>query len=383
VSETFAPSAIIRSPARRIETHYWATLFLLIALVPLLRAVGLPVKFTWADFFVTYWFALPAQALFAACILYAAGGPYREALGPFVGRIKKQPARLLIQIFLGAIFVWIVGPVFGVILLVDSIAVLEFVERSKERPGRSLGMCFGVVIPAAYSFVALILVFAYNDIIALRRYDGSLEAVMNRADAFLLAGHTVSSVAHAVLARRPHLIPVLEVIYFAMFAQIGATIAILALRDGRSMALKFVGTLVTSYYIALIIFYLMPAFGPVTICPNHFLIVSPGMKIYELQRVSLIYLNQLTRQHRIDIVGTDYFIGLPCMHVVQPLIMLWFLRRWKGMMIVLIAYDVLLVPAILLLEQHYLVDLIAALPVAALAIAISGRETGPDQAQHV
>ena len=63
------------------------------------------------------------------------------------------------------------------------------------------------------------------------------------------------------------------------------------------------------------------------------------------------------------------------MHFGQTLIALWFLRRWKRLLILMIAFDVLLVPAILLLEMHYLVDLIAAVPVAALAIAISGRDT--------
>jgi hypothetical protein len=49
------------------------------------------------------------------------------------------------------------------------------------------------------------------------------------------------------------------------------------------------------------------------------------------------------------------------------------------MVIVLISYDVLRFQTILLLEWHYLVDLIAALPVAALAIAISGRDVPRDR----
>jgi hypothetical protein len=73
-------------------------------------------------------------------------------------------------------------------------------------------------------------------------------------------------------------------------------------------------------------------------------------------------------------IGEDYFIALPSMHLVQTLIALWFLRSRKRMLIAMIVFDVFLVPAILVLEQHYLVDLIAAVPVAALAIAISGRD---------
>ena len=58
------------------------------------------------------------------------------------------------------------------------------------------------------------------------------------------------------------------------------------------------------------------------------------------------------------------------MHVVQPLIVIWFLRRWRRMVIALAAYDVLLVAAIIMLEWHYVIDIIAGVFVAALAIVI-------------
>jgi hypothetical protein len=59
------------------------------------------------------------------------------------------------------------------------------------------------------------------------------------------------------------------------------------------------------------------------------------------------------------------------MHIVQPIIVLWFLRRWRRLVVALLAYDALLVGAILMLEMHYVIDIVAALPVAALAIAIT------------
>jgi hypothetical protein len=59
------------------------------------------------------------------------------------------------------------------------------------------------------------------------------------------------------------------------------------------------------------------------------------------------------------------------MHITQPLIVMWFLRRWKRILVVLAAYDVLLVIAIILLEWHYFVDILAAVPVAGIAIAIT------------
>ena len=60
------------------------------------------------------------------------------------------------------------------------------------------------------------------------------------------------------------------------------------------------------------------------------------------------------------------------MHIVQPIIVLWFLRRWKRMVIALAAYDLLLIVAVLMLEMHYVIDIIVGLLVAALAIALAG-----------
>ena len=68
-------------------------------------------------------------------------------------------------------------------------------------------------------------------------------------------------------------------------------------------------------------------------------------------------------------ISTDYLIAFPCMHIAQPLIVLWFLRRWRRMLIVLCAYDCLLIVSILLLEWHYLVDVIGGILVAGIAIA--------------
>jgi membrane-associated phospholipid phosphatase len=54
---------------------------------------------------------------------------------------------------------------------------------------------------------------------------------------------------------------------------------------------------------------------------------------------------------------------------------MWFLRRWKRMLIVLCAYDALLIVSILLLEWHYLVDIIGGVLVAAISIAITESST--------
>lgn len=79
-------------------------------------------------------------------------------------------------------------------------------------------------------------------------------------------------------------------------------------------------------------------------------------------------LDALRVQQRPSLIGLDYFIGRPCMHLVQPIIVLWYLRTWKRMAAVLLAFDLLLIPAILILEQHYVVDMLGGVAVAILAL---------------
>jgi hypothetical protein len=64
------------------------------------------------------------------------------------------------------------------------------------------------------------------------------------------------------------------------------------------------------------------------------------------------------------------------MHLVQPLIALVFLRRWPRIAATFLAFNIVLIPCILLLEQHYVVDLIGAVPLAMLALAMVGGFSG-------
>ena len=74
-------------------------------------------------------------------------------------------------------------------------------------------------------------------------------------------------------------------------------------------------------------------------------------------------------------IGTGYFIAFPCMHIATPVVALWFLRQWRRLAVTLLGLDILLCAAIVLLEYHYVVDLIGGVAVAALAIAmVDGRD---------
>jgi len=78
-----------------------------------------------------------------------------------------------------------------------------------------------------------------------------------------------------------------------------------------------------------------------------------------------------------------YYLAFPCTHVAQPLIVLWFLRRWKRMVAVLAVYDVFLVPAILMLEWHYFVDMLGGIAIAAVVIWFVGNTAGGTPRQQL
>ena len=132
----------------------------------------------------------------------------------------------------------------------------------------------------------------------------------------------------------------------------------------------FVGTVLLSYYFALALFYVWPALGPFTVCPGHFSRFPTSLAAYTIQKTLMVHALALYHHDPVRRIPIDYFIALPSMHIVQPLIVIWFLRRWKRMVFALAIYDVVLVAAILFLEMHYVIDLIVGILVAALSIAI-------------
>jgi hypothetical protein len=302
------------------QFHYLATAALVLGLLPAFRLAHLPLRFTWEAYFVTYWWSLAFQATVAAILLYAIGFPseFRKKL------------------------------------------------TSRQSAGNPREPLLALFIPAAYLFLVLILVFSYNDVIATLRFQGTADVVLNRMDSWMLGGATVSSLARGL---SPRASKILEGIYFLMFSQIGACLILLALRCGRRTAMRFVATIATAYYIALIVFYFVPAAGPYYLSAiNH-----DGNYVGAGQLAFVGFLNSMRDHHPLPIVGTDYYIALPCLHITQPLIMIWFVRKWKPIAFVLSAYCLALIPAVLLLQQHYLVDVIGGVVVAAIAIAVTFR----------
>ena len=350
--------------------HSWVGLLLSLALIPILRSEHLPLKFDWITLGVAYWFILSAQSIFAAVLFCLIGMPRREVLEPLLGRYRKHPLRIVPLLLFSAVVLWITNWLRALVLTVDAVALLELCNRRTPKGLRQAA--FAVLTPAAYLFFGFLMVLAYNNVIVSVRYNFATDPALAAIDRWLLDGRSVSELTHWALQMFPlSFFKALEFIYFGMFLQIGASLILLALSDGRTQALQFVGTVLLSYYLALVIFYIWPAQGPYNLCPAHFSRFPADLQSYNIQKTIIRDALALWNHEPISRISTDYFIAFPCMHIVQPIIVLWFLRRWRRLVVALLAYDALLVGAILMLEMHYVIDIVAALPVAALAIAIT------------
>jgi hypothetical protein len=355
------------------DFHYWVSALLALALVPLLRKLNLPVSFDWVHLGSAYWLVLAAQSIFVAILLYLIGVAPAPSLS-LLPRTRRDHVRVALALAFFIILLWEFTWLKALILTVDAVAVLDFRERVK--PAARRGHALSVLVPAIYLFAGFLLVFAYNDIIVSVRFYGATDAAFNALDKWLLHGTSVSDLCHWAVRTFPvSFLNFLEFIYFGMFPQIGAALILSAVYSGKKRALRFVGTILMAYYLALILFFLWPSQGPYYLCPSHFSEFPMSLRAYGVQRASMANSQALWNHSRIRQISTDYYIAFPCMHIAQPLVVMWFLRPWKRMVAALAVYDLLLLVAIVLLEWHYLVDILGGALVAGFAIlVVNGNE---------
>jgi hypothetical protein len=357
--------------------HYAVTLLLALALFPALKAAGLPTKVDWPRFLFGYWVGFGIQSFFGACLFCLIGLPAQTTILPIWDRYRKQPSRLFILIPLLGYLYWLSGPRLFVIISVVVVATLEFLDRTRDRPGSVPKSASALLVPAAYMFVGIALVFIYNQIVVASKFHQAHDAVLDRMDSWLLLGRTVSEVAHMAMQRLPNQVfRLFDLAYMAMMPQVGSGLVITALKFGRKRAFQYVGAVVTAYYLALLCFYLWPTLSPLYKCVTHFNVLPQELDAYSAQKNLLVYLRSLGNHEPIDAIRTAYYIAFPCMHIAQPVILLWFLRRWKRLFVSLLVYDLFLMVSIVLLEFHYVMDLVGGVAVALLTVLMLDR-TGP------
>jgi len=351
------------------NVHWFLSAAFAVWLVPGFVIAKLALAANWERFLSAYWTALGSRAICVSVLLYIVGFPLDQTLKPFWRRYCAQKPRFLLAGVLAGSMFWQFGLVMGTVIVVDGLALAELFDRAQGnwQPLRNIGR--PVLAPAAYLFFGLVMMFAYNDLIASVKYLGAYDWLYLKIDSYLLPA-TVSQLAHGVLQKSSQwVLASTEFLYYGMFGQIGGALILISIVCGQKQGLRYVGSILTAYYLALALFYFWPSMGPFYTCADHFSIFPKSLATYEIQQSAILKAKLLmTTYKQFNHVDTDYFIAFPCMHIAQPLVVLWFLRRWKRIALCLIIYDILLVPAILLLEWHYLVDLIGGVLVAAAAI---------------
>lgn len=344
------------------------TAVLLAAIVPIFLYMRIPFNFPWVQWLQMYWIGLAAQSMIFAGALSAFAFPPGAVLLPALKRYSDY-RRATIFAGLIVLFYFLFSLWIAILWAVVAFIVLEFCERTAILSERKQ-ILLAMLEPAAYLFLGLFVVIAYNHVAVTSRFQPAHDQTLAMVDHWLLMGHGVSQIAHVFVSRAPRWVPqLLAIVYLGMMPQIGAAMILTALLAGKETALRFVDTLLTAYYIALVIFFIWPTHSPYFTCSDHFAMPFPPV-VLEIQKGIATYAAAAWKFKHLP-SATGYYIAFPCMHIALPLIALWFLRRWKRIAILLIAYDLVLIPAILLLEWHYVTDLIGGTVVAVISIALN------------
>ena len=371
VANSDPPRAMRSTPFAGVEFHWIATCLFAALVVPLFLAAKLPLSVNWPRLVSIFWVGLSLHSVAFAVLLMVIGFPIHQTLGPVWTHYKAQKPRLVFFVIFAIIMILQFGLLSGFVLIVLAVVLGELVDRTRGDLNAIVNLIKPLLVPSVYLFLGLVMVFAYNDLIATVKNPSAYDWLYLKMDSYLLGGSSVSAIAHSLIRRMPSSAVWSEVIYYGMFNQIGATLIVLAIYAGSKEAARYVGTLLTAYYLGLILFFLWPSMGPFYTCPGHFsefpnFLRTYGSQLGMAQKAQLLATNRSLSQ-----VDTDYFVAFPCLHIAQPLIVAWFLRKWKRIVVFLLAYDALLIPAILLLEWHYFVDIVGGVAVAALAIALN------------
>jgi PAP2 superfamily len=356
--------------------HVIVTIALTLAVVPLLRMNHLPVRFAWTFISRTFWVTFAFQGAVAAILLYIIGFSSKETVTPVLERLRADTRRILVLIpfllILYGVSVAFASALVWPFLAVFSLAVLEWFDRSQGGQNGLLSPIAALAPAAVYLFGGLILVSAYNDIAVASRPNVTYDVVFNRVDTWLLHGMSVSAIAHGAIHSLPTWFfkAVEFVYYFCMFPQIGAAMLLLAFRSGRREAFRLSVALLTAYYLAIGVFWLWPTQGPFFLCSPHFADFPSNLRTYEIQQGLSEKVASMWAGHGVGVIGFDYYIAFPSMHIAIVTIVAVFLRRWKRVLYTLLVFDALILATVVLLEWHYVVDVVGGLAVAAVVTVL-------------
>lgn len=352
------------------------------ALLPALRLGNLPFATDWKGLAGNY-VVLAFQAVVLSAALWCIQAP-RVISEVVREHWEKKPKLLLMALFSTTLFV-----LFGIRVAIPAgiavLAITDCARRSREVPGRFNRQALRVLASGGYFLLGFLFVVFYSTVVVRLRSFGAYDSFFNNLD-LRLFGTTVSSAAHEAKKILPGwCFAAFSAVYFGMFAQIGAAIVLCGVMDEGHKARQFVGAVLVAYCLTVLIYFTLPSYGPYRLCPNHSQQTLSKNEMVEtdaVQRTLIANAEFLSSGKPVRQVPIAYYIAFPCMHLVQPLIVLWFLRRWKRIFVLLAIYDVLLVASIVLLELHFFADLVAAVFVAGIAILLLDPEARSQWLPH-
>jgi len=348
---------------------------LLLLLFPAFRLARLPFRIDLVGFAGSYWIGTAAAGAFFAIVFAIIGLPLEQTLMPCLSRYGEKKGRIVIALVLAAWMVYLLGLRLGLMITVDALGVAELMERRKKAFESAL---IDIFFPALYLFCGVIMVYAFNHAIAGIRFAGTYDVVFDHLDR-LLFHVNVSNIAHWSLSHLPRwFYTFLELVYYGLFGRVAGILVLTALLGNQQYAVKYVRSLLICYSIALVVFIVWPAKGPYSICPLHLSSYPRSLPTFWMQELLLAKVRMLWAHHLtpdVTLVSlVDYYIGFPSMHAALPIIAIWFCRPWKIIaLFLLVLYVTLLLPSIILLEWHYMVDVLGGVVTAFLAIWLTER----------
>jgi hypothetical protein len=375
-------TATLRRVTRNL--HIAATAILSLLLSPLLACLHLPLKFDWGFLLGAYWGGFTVRAIFFASLLWVVELPFRQSVQPVLWRYRKDKRRLLILLPLLLLLYTLYDAATFVRFSIAALALFELGDRSRDEPGMVSCAVRAILLPALYLFLGLVLVSCLNNMTMRMRPYCEYDVFFDKADAWLLGGLTVAHVAHqAADVLGTSVFRSLEFIYFEMMDQVGAALILLGFKGGKDRAFRFVGTILTAYYVSVLVFFLWPSQGPYSMTSAHLGAVHPHLNVYLIQQSLFEKAKWIWQGGPIEKIAFEYYIAFPSMHTALMMIVLWFLRGRRRVVAVLLGFDLIIIAAMILLEWHYLVDVLGGAAVAVLAILMVGdckvapRETPP------
>lgn len=365
-----------RAEAAVLPFDYFIICLLLSLTFPALKMARLPFQFDFVALGGGYLCMLPG-AVFIAILFAIIGLPWGVTVAPLLGRLRQKPFLALVLVN-AAVTIWAWGPGLGLIVLIDGLALVEFLRRRK---GRARSSLLDILVPAFYLFCGLVAVFAFNHASVAIRYGGTYDAAFRSFDNAIF--HTGAyRISQWSLDHLPRFVFELEnLAYFSIWSRIGASLILCGLLGGRKYAMKLVRTFLLCYTIALLVFFAFPAKGPYSIHPVKAPTYAHSLGAFETQKVltarmKQLWAHNLTSDVR-DVGIGDYYISFPSLHAALPLISIWFLRRWRKICLVALGiYVTLLLPSLILLEWHYIIDVFGGFGVALISIWLGERIPG-------